>query len=397
MDGAGGLRPALATEWKSDSEEHRWRFQVRTGVHFHDASAVTATALAGALQQSCTENCPWTVVRAVGTEVVFTSDAAMPNLPALLAGDAFLIQHPSSNGGVDGTGPFEVSGFSNGVITIKANVDHWAGRPFVDAIEVRTRRSIADQWADLEAARADIVEVPAEKLRQAKQQRLTVLESRPVELLALHVRSTGALSNVNLRRAIACAIDRGALFNVIFQKEGEVTGSLTPHWMTGYSFLFPVERDLNKTHALRGGAAPAVVTLSADSSDATLQLIAGRIELNLREAGFNVQPAQKGGRQQADLLLKTVPLEVGESDAAVESLQRAFDAHAFSKPPMTSATAEEQAQAMLRFEREVVANAEVIPLLYLPRAYGIGSRVRDIHLNLDASIDLADTSLEESK
>jgi len=397
VDGSGTLRPALAIDWKSDSEDHRWRLQIRAGVHFHDSSALTAAAVAASLQESCSASCPWAAIHAVGNEVIFTSDAAMPNLPVLLAGDGFVIQHPSSNGGVDGTGPFQTAGFSNGVLTLKANVDHWAGRPFVDAIEVRTRRLLADQWTDLEAGRADIVEVPAERLRQAKQLHMIVLQSRPVELVALEVNSTGVLSSLNLRRAIGAAVDRGVLFNVIFQKQGEVTASLAPEWMTGYSFLFPTTRDLNKAHELRGGAAPSALTLAVDSSDSTLQLVSGRIALNLREAGFNVQVFSKGSRQQADLLLKMVPLDAGESGAAVESMQRAFEDRDSSNPPAKSATAEEQAQAMLHFEQEVVADARVIPLIYLPRGYAIGSRVRDMHLNLDASIDLADTSLEESK
>ena len=88
--------------------------------------------------------------------------------------------------------------------------------------------SIRDQWLDLSVGRADLVEVPAEQLRQAREQRLTVIQSPPVTLLALAVSSSGALGNPDLRAAIALAVDRGALSNVIFQKQGEVTASLLP-------------------------------------------------------------------------------------------------------------------------------------------------------------------------
>ena len=90
-------------------------------------------------------------------------------------------------------------------------------------------------------------------MRQAQQQRLTVLISPPVKLLALQVSDAGALANAKLRGAIAAAVDRSALYNVIFQKQGEVTASLLPQRLTGYSFLFPTDRDLNKAHELRGG------------------------------------------------------------------------------------------------------------------------------------------------
>ena len=55
--------------------------------------------------------------------------------------------------------------------------------------------------------RADIVEVPAELLHQAVQDRLMVLASHPTDLLVLSVSSKGALHNDQLRLAIALAVD----------------------------------------------------------------------------------------------------------------------------------------------------------------------------------------------
>jgi peptide/nickel transport system substrate-binding protein len=396
VDSAGVVRPALAVRWKSDDGDHRWQFQLRPGVHFHDSTPMTATILASALQEVCRDSCPWTAIRTAGSQIIFNSDLAVPNLPALLAGEVFLIQHPSGNGGVDGTGPFEAAGFNDGVLTLKANADHWEGRPYVDNIELRTRRSLHDEWADLEAGHADIVEVPAESLRLARQQHLTIVESRPVVLLALQVKGSGSLTDVNLRRAIGFAIDRSALSNVIFQKQGEITASLAPGWMTGYAFLFPTDRDLNKAHQLRGGATPPLV-LAVDGSDATIQLAAGRIALNLREAGFNVQITSKGSGSAIDLLLREVPLEQGTASAVVDANRRALSDHPALSAPSNTNTAEDQSQAALRYEQEALADARLIPLVYLPRAYAIGSRVRDLQLNLDGTIALSDVSLEDSK
>lgn len=397
VDPAGVVRPALAVSWKGDDGDHRWQFQLRPGVHFQDGSPLTSVAVAAALQESCLGNCPWTAIRTAGTQVIFNADSPVPNLPALLAGEAYLVQHPSANGGVDGTGPFQAGGFSNGVLTLKANVDHWAGRPFVDAIEVHSRRSLHDQWADFEAGRADVVEVPAESLRQAKQQHLTLLETRPIEMVALQIDAKGGLANVHLRRAIALAVDRNAIFNVIFQKKGEVTASLVPQWMTGYAFLFPVGRDLNKAHELRGGSSPPLLTLAVDGTDPALQLAAGRILLNLREAGFNVQNVSKGSRQQVDILLRKVPLEQGSASAVVDAMQRTFNDHDPVEAPMHTGTPEDQSQAAYAFEQRILANAEILPLVYVPRGYAVGTRVRDLHLNVDGTVALADASLEDSR
>ena len=61
-------------------------------------------------------------------------------------------------------------------------------------VEVRTRRAVRDQWLDLSVGKADIVEVPPELLRQAEQQHLSVLQSRPVDLLVLTIAPNGWLA-----------------------------------------------------------------------------------------------------------------------------------------------------------------------------------------------------------
>ncbi|HEY2417966.1 MAG TPA: ABC transporter substrate-binding protein, partial [Steroidobacteraceae bacterium] len=323
MDSSGLPQPALAADWKADNDRHRWQFRLRPGVHFSDGTAVTSVNVVGSLNASCPANCPWTAVRAVGASIVFTSDSPMPVLPALLGGDAYLIALPNPDAGSDqrllGTGPFQAGGFGNNVLKLTANENCWQGRPFVDAIEIHVHRAIRDQWLDLSVGRADIVEVPADQLRQAQQSHLRLLTSPPVTLLALEVSDGGALANRLLRASISLAIDRGALSNVIYQKQGEVTASLLPADLTGYSFLFPTERDQNKAQELRGGLTPQL-TLSSESGP-ILQLAAQRIALNLHEAGFNVQMAT--GTQRGNLVLRTFAVDSRDPESALESLLRA--------------------------------------------------------------------------
>jgi peptide/nickel transport system substrate-binding protein len=391
LDAGGAVRAALALTWDSDNNNHRWQFRLRPGVHFQDGSSLTSAAVVASLVASCSGDCPWTAVKAVGPLVVFTSDSPMPNLPALLAGDQFLIALTTADGktpvGGIGTGPFQVTGFSNGVLVLAANDNCWQGRPFVDAMEIRVHRQVREQWLDLSVGRSDVVEVPAEQLRQAQQQRLTVVASPPVRILALQVTDTGALANAKLRGAIAAGVDRNAIYNVIFQKQGEVTASLLPQSMTGYSFLFPTERDLNKAHELRGGLTTGTLTL-ATQGDGAMQLAAQRILLNLREAGLNVQMAS-AGTQHADLMLREIPLAEGEPAAALEQAMRS----AGDLTPMTAATPQE----LLKVEQTLLDEKRVIPLLDLPRAYAIGARVRDLRLLADGAPDLADASLEATQ
>ncbi|MGA2351664.1 MAG: ABC transporter substrate-binding protein [Terracidiphilus sp.] len=385
MEADGAVHPALAVRWESENQDHRWQFWLRPGVHFHDGSVLTAVVVLNALNSACGANCPWAAVHIVGLSVVFTCDSPMPNLPALLAGDQYLISTDAT--GSIGTGPFQLNGFNNAVMTLSANENCWQGRPFVDAVEIRVHRAIRDQWLDLSIGRADLVEVPAEQLRQAHEQRLTVLQSPPVSLLALSVASSGVLGNPDLRAAIALAVDRGALSNVIFQKQGEVTASLLPSALSGYSFLFPTERDLNKSHEKHGGFTPPPLTM-AEPGGSAMQLAAQRIALNLHDAGFNVQVVAEGGTRPADLALLRLPLASNQPQAALEAMLRSTG--------IQSPVLEQSPAALYKVERDFLETHTLIPLLYLPRAYAIGSRVRDLRLSPDGTPLLAGASLEDA-
>jgi peptide/nickel transport system substrate-binding protein len=387
----GTPQPDLAVSWKSENDDHRWEFQLRQGVQFHNGFPLTADRVVASLNESCNGNCPWTAVHAVGSSVVFVSDSPVPNLPWLLAENQYLISLTDAGEGKAppcciGTGPFHFDD-QDPQRSLVANDNYWRGRPFADKIEILTGRSIRDQWLDLSVGRADVVEAPPEELRQAQQQHLTVVSSPPVELLALEISDSGALGNPVLRASIAEAVDRAALFNVIFQKQGEITASLLPQEMTGYSFLFPTERDLNKAHELRGGMNAPPLVLGVDGSGA-MMLAAQRIALNLREAGFDVQPVDINRVQHPDLVLRELPLAGADASAAMEAVLRAAG-EPVSVPRQSTA-------ALFRAEREFLDRKTLVPLIDLPRAYAIGARVRDFQLGADGTPDLASASLEDA-
>ncbi len=400
MDTNGVAQPSLAVRWASENGDHRWEFWLRPGVHFQDGTALTAASIEASLTGSCGTGCPWAAVHAVGTEVIFTSEAPMPNLPALLACDDFLIARLGTinssgvspgatylTGLVIGTGPFEPDQYENGVLSLVANDSCWQGRPFLDKIEIRGHKSIRDQWLDLSVGRADVVEVPAEQLRQAREQHLTVVASPPVSLLALAVADAGVLFNPNLRAAIAQAVDRSALSNFIFQKQGEITSSLLPSELTGYGFLFPTDRDVNRARELRGGLTPPPLTLSTENN-ATMELAAQRIALNLREAGFNVQVGANAGARAADMVLLRLLLRSSQPQSALETLLRSVG--------VTAPVLEDNPAGLYRTEHDFLETHTLIPLLYLPRVYASSGRVRDLRLSPDGVPLLAGVSLEDA-
>jgi peptide/nickel transport system substrate-binding protein len=392
LDARGAVRPALATEWSADNNGHRWQFKLRPDVHFHDGTLLTAVNAAAALQAACAGACPWQQLRAVGGSVVFVSDGPMPNLPALLAGDEFLLAltigaDGKAAGGNVGTGPFQVTGFANGVLTLAANEACWSGRPFVDSVELRVHRAVRDQWLDLSVGRADVVEVPAEMLRQAQQQKLDVVTRQDASLLVLAVNDAGPLANATLRAALSVAVDRATLANVIYQKQGEAAAGLVPESKSGYAFLFPVEQDMNKAHALRGGLSTPPLTMSTEG-DGAMQLAAQRIALDLHGAGFTVQMTA-ASVQHTNLVLRVLPLEGGTATAVLDGTLRA------AGEPMAGVA--DDPSALYRAEHDVLDEHRVIPLVTLPRAYALGARVRDLRMNANGVPGLADVSLEDAQ
>ena len=128
----GGARPALAVRWESQNADHRWEFWIRPEVRFQDGTALTADAVAAALDETCSHAaCPWRMVRGVGPSVVFTSDSPVPDLPELLAQTQFAIAKQDATGAVVGTGPFRVTGFANGALNLARFIrDHRLGQHF---------------------------------------------------------------------------------------------------------------------------------------------------------------------------------------------------------------------------------------------------------------------------
>jgi peptide/nickel transport system substrate-binding protein len=394
---SGGMQPSLAIRWESQNSAHRWEFWLRPGVHFQDGQALTSDAVAAALSNVCARpgtTCPWRTVRGVGPSVIFVSDGAVPDLPQLLAQTEFAIARQDASGAVIGTGPFRVTGYVNGALTLAANDDCWSGRPFADGVEVRTRRAVRDQWLDLSVGKTDIVEVPPELFRQAQQQHLDVLLSQPVDLLALTIAPSGPFVSREMRQAAELALDRAALYNVIFQKQGEPTASLLPRNLSGYSFLFSADRDLDQARVLRGGSTPGQLLLGTEDTSATMQLAAERLALNLREAGFNVQvapanPHSTDSRPAGALTLRRVHLQATDPETALNEMLTRFGENG-------SVTGGDAA-SLWHQERGVLDNDTIVPLLWLPRGWAAGDRVRDLRLSSDGQPDLSDASLEGGK
>ncbi|HKB49583.1 MAG TPA: ABC transporter substrate-binding protein [Ktedonobacterales bacterium] len=366
LDERGVPLPALAVSWQHDPENKRWEFRLRPGVKFHDGSPLNAAAAAACLKG-------WSTITAAGDDVVVVqTETPAPDLPARLTGPGNAILRRGADGVTTGSGPFRIAEWQPGRrALLAANDDYWSGRPYLDEIEVQMGRSPRDQAIDLELGKADLVELTPDDARRASQRGARTWVSSPAELLALvFERGRAAVDDARLRQAVALSIDRGAIHNVLLLKQGESTGALLPAWLTGYAFLFPAQRDLERARQ-KAAFLPKSgmrITLAYDAGDPLARPIAERIALNAREAGVIVQVAPGGG---ADVRLVRVPVRSFDPAQALAAYAAAFGMPPFKAPPISFP------EANLHAEQKLLEDSRIIPLFHLPQVVGLGSRVRN--------------------
>lgn len=364
VDDSGRPQPGLATSWTSADGGVRWNFTLRSGVVLQDGSRFDSSYVVASFGKS--NNLPWKV-RGSSDGVVFECDAPQPNLPALLSLPQFAIASTAGDGHTVGTGPFLLDKRTGPSLTLKANDDYWGGRPFVDALEFLTSRSMRDQSADFSLDRADVIEFAPEQLRKAQQDRMRLDISRPSETIFVVFDSAKPeLRDEKLREAISLSVDRAAIRNVIFQHQGDIASGLLPNWLSGYEFLFPADQDLARARQLRSelGQVPTL-TIGYDFGDPTSRLIAERIALNAHDIGLGMQAVPGSG----DLRLRHIGLPSLNPAAALTGL---IDRLNLAQPE-----ANVSIESLYANERAALLTYSAIPLVHLPLVAAMKDRVRD--------------------
>ena len=282
-----------------------------------------------------------------------------------------------------GPGPFHVTAFEAGKrMVLAATEDYRLGRPFVDAIEITMGRATRERILDLELNKTDFAEIPAEDVRRAAEHGVRVSRSKPDELLALvfnggDASARGKPVSAKAREALALSIDRAAIVNFILQKEGEPAGGLLPQWSSGTAFLFPTASDPVHAKELSAQIVPAPkIVLGYDSGDSLEQAVAERIVVNAREAGIRVtaRPSHSGIDTGLDAELQRWRM-ISKTPGPTLNLFRLMTEGLGRPDPTTPSLA--TPEGIYEAERAIVSSYRVVPLVWLPRVYGLSGRVRD--------------------
>jgi peptide/nickel transport system substrate-binding protein len=259
---------------------------------------------------------------------------------------------------------FVITRWEGGRLAVySANNNAAGGRPFLDSVEIQMARPLREQAIDLELGKADIVELGIDELRRTSAGRRT-WTSAPIRLVALVFGPR--VTDPRVREALALAVDRAAMHNVLLQRQGEISGALLPQWISGYAFLFPAASDIAKARSLTGGLPAQARALGLGFEDAAWRPVAERIALNARDAGLAVSVSAQNANP--DVRLVEVRIVSAEPARALSGVAAALG---LTEPPHA-----DSADGLLAAERALLDGFRIIPLFHLPAIYGVSQRVK---------------------
>jgi peptide/nickel transport system substrate-binding protein len=345
FDEHGDPQPCLATSWSHDAARKRWVFTARPNVLLHSGAVWSPKA------------------------IELPDDRPIAAILRELAQPASAVVVRADDGSLLGTGPFRIARWeAEKSARLVAHDGYWAGRPFLDAIEIRMGRSLHDQEMDLESGKTDVAEILVTDGRRLRQKGLAISSTQFTETLALVFENPRVPDAV--REALALSIDRATINSVLLQKQGEPSAALLPRWLSGYSFLFPAARNLARAKQLAASAAP--LAFAYDRQDAILRPVGERIAVNASEAGIVL----KSSMGSADVRLLSLPITSRDSATSLEGLA------AMLKLGLPRAATEFEAESAL------LNGYRIIPLVHLPQMWATSGAVRNWPQLADVWLDV---------
>jgi len=417
-----GVRPWLASSYTVSADKRSWTFKLRPGVKFSNGHALTAADVKFSLDRARASKKGFGYIDAATASVeapardTVVVQTKYPWAP-LLADLSLFVNGvvPKDLGGKTadeffespvGTGPFVARTWQRGRhLQLTRNRHYWQpGKPYVDSVDLTVVPDDDKRLAQLKAQEAQIVESPPASavggLRRSATANAATFPSTRIEVLLPNERFK-PFADVHVRRAIAHAIDRGAIVKAVLFGQGRAANSTLPDRVPFYNPENPgVGYDLHQARQeLAQSAYPSGFDVEfLTSSDRKYAQIARGVQQELAVLGIRVEirtvdPTDLFALQQKfdyELSIDVWTMDIPDPDEyATYSLSPAGGAFSFytdyDNPGMTALVKRAQT-TLARTERQKLydeiqrlADRELpqIPLYYSPLVYGVSRSVHD--------------------
>ncbi|MBV8189801.1 MAG: ABC transporter substrate-binding protein [Alphaproteobacteria bacterium] len=249
-----GIVPDLAEKWTWSDDGKRLIFALRSGVSWHDGKPFTAAdvkctfdLLGGTAPENFKVNFRkgWyanvaSVIVKGDNEVVFELKAPQPALLGLLASGFTPIYpcHVSPNRmrqAPVGTGPFKFVEYkSNQGIKVARNPNYWKkGRPYLDGIEYTIIPNRSTALLAFVSGKFDVTfpyEITVPLIGDVKKQMPeAICDISPMNVAAnILMNPVPPFDDLEVRRAVALALDRKAFVDILTQGKGAIGGAMQP-------------------------------------------------------------------------------------------------------------------------------------------------------------------------
>lgn len=341
VDAGGTLISGLAASWSASEDGLSWRFRLREGARFHDATPVTAAIVAETLRKvhggaGVFSQVPIVAIEADGSEIVIRLSKPFAALPAYLVNFSTIILAPSSFGPagkverIVGSGPYRVKGLTPPLAMQLEAAPGWTGeKPGIAEVEYQAVGQGETRALMAESGDADLVfsmlPVSVERLKRNPNLDVRIATIPRTRLLKLNAASP-LFSDVRVRRAISAALDREGIAKVILRNPVLAATQLFPKALAGWHApdLPPLKRDLVAARALLAEAGwtpgidgilekdgkPFSFTLLTYASWPELPPIATAIQAQLRRVGIDAK-VSVGNSSEIPARHKDGTLEMG--------------------------------------------------------------------------------------
>lgn len=313
LDDKLAVVPAIAKSWEFSADGMTLTFHLDPKAAFSDGAPVTSADVKASFTRLLDEK-TGAAARSnyLSIASIETPDAqtvtfklSQPDVPILAAmagvNAAVLPAAAIADGSVGtkalGSGPFMLQSWDPNSKEVLVANPHWAGgKTGVDEIDISV---LPDETAILAALRAGQIDMallndPLVATLVPKEAGLTLDRTPSISYNVLQLNATrGAMTNVKVRQAMSCAIDRKAVLDTAALGEGQVTGPITvPAYATDPSTLFCYKPDLAMAKKLMADAGFAngfsATVIAATGEPATSAAEAQVIQSQLAQIGIKL-------------------------------------------------------------------------------------------------------------